>query len=895
MDGMLAAFEQVAQELSYAPPAIPIISNVTGQLMAAGEVSTPGYWVRHARQAVRFREGIETLLAEGVATFLEVGPDSVLSGLGAECAAAQAPGAVPPAAFVAAQRSARPEAPALVTALAALHVRGVPVDWPAFYSRWSARTADLPTYAFQRSRYWLDASPGTAVPGDQDVLNAEADPAGTRFWEAVDEGDAGAVARLLGVSEDDPLRAVVPTLGGWHQRGLELAQVDRWRYGISWQPVPDSLSPLGAGTWLVVEPACAAGAAQAPDPGWLSACGSALADHGVTLVRMSVEVTTAERDGLARDLADIVAAIPDLRGVLCLLAADERPHPRYPQLPSALFATTALIQALGDAGIRAPVWCATRHGVAIAPGDPIVPAAAQIWGLGRVCGLELPHRWGGLVDLPQTVDARARSRLAAVLTGPDDEDQLAVRPSGVFARRLRHLPGGEAPAGAGWTPRGTVLITGGTGALGGHIARRLAREGADHLVLTSRSGHQAPGAVALAGELAVSGVRVSIEACDVADHDALAALVRRLTAQGTPVRAVVHTAGNGDMAALTDLAPADLARVMSAKVAGADNLNRIFAGQPLEAFILFSSVAGAWGSAGQGGYAAANAHLDALAQWRRARGLAASSLAWGPWAGAGMSAGAEESLLRHGVIALRPGQAMTALMLAVRRGDTSLILADMDWRRFFPGFTAARPRPLLRDLPEVAVLESMAGPVAGDGDGRALPQLRQAVADVPAAESHAIILRTVRAEAAAVLGHSDPEAVEALRAFQDAGFDSLMAVELRDRLSAVTGLKLPATLLFDYPTPEGVARFVADALCPPDKEMAPSALGELERFHEAYFRAPMGADERALVVARLRRLVTTWADNADGDQEASLANRIQAATADEVFAFIDQDLRVGGA
>jgi acyl carrier protein len=334
---------------------------------------------------------------------------------------------------------------------------------------------------------------------------------------------------------------------------------------------------------------------------------------------------------------------------------------------------------------------------------------------------------------------------------------------------------------------------------------------------------------------------------------------------------------------------------MSAKVAGADNLNRIFADEALDAFILFSSVAGVWGSAGQGGYAAANAHLDALAQWRGARGLGACSLAWGPWAGAGMSDGAEESLLRHGVIALPAGQAMTALMLAARRGDAPVILADMDWRRFYPGFSAARPRPLLRDLPEVAALESMAGPVAGDGDGRALPQLSQALADVPAAECHAVILNAVRAEAAAVLGHSDPEAVQAPRAFQEAGFDSLMAVELRNRLSAVTGLKLPATLLFDYPTPEGVARFLAAALCPPGEEEAPSALDELERFQKAYFRAPMGADERALVVTRLRRLVTAWADNADGDHEASLAERIQAATADEVFAFIEQDLQVDGA
>jgi short-subunit dehydrogenase/acyl carrier protein len=779
----------------------------------------------------------------------------------------------------------------LVTALAGLHVRGVPVDWPAFYSRWGARTVDLPTYAFQRRRHWLDAGPGASGPG-KNVSGSEADLAQARFWEAVDGGDAGAVAGLLGVSENDPLQAIMPTLGAWHQRRGELARVDRWRYGVSWQPVADSPSPLLDGTWLVIEPGYdeAAGSAEAAGPRWLSACVSALADHGAKLARTRVEVTSTDRDGLARDLAETVSGIPDLRGVLSLLAADQRPHPRYPGLSLALFATIALVQALGDAGVSAPLWCATSQAVAISPSDVIVPASAQIWGAGRVCGLELPHRWGGLVDLPWKVDARVGSGLAAVLTGAGDEDQLAIRYSGVFARRLRHLPAGEDSPEEGWTPRGTVLVTGGTGALGGHVGRRLAREGADHLVLVSRSGPEAPGAVTLAGELAASGVSVSLEACDVADYRALAALVRHLAAEGSPVRAVVHAAGSGDKAALMDATPEDFAQVMNAKVAGADNLDRIFTGEPLEAFVLFSSVAGIWGSAGQGAYAAANAHLDALAECRKARGLASSSLAWGPWAGAGMSAGAEDALSRYGVIALGAGQAMTALLLAVRRRDTSLILADMDWQRFFPSFSAARPRPLLSELPEVAELRSAPGPVAGEGNGRELPALRQAVAAVPAAESRAIILSAVRAQAAAVLGYSDLETIDASRAFQDAGFDSLMAVELCSRLNAATGLKLPATLLFNHPTPEAVARYVADALRPAEEEKSSSALAELERFHTAYSGAPMGADERALVLARLRQLLISWADGADEGLEADLTEWIQAATADEVLAFIDRDL-----
>jgi acyl carrier protein len=164
------------------------------------------------------------------------------------------------------------------------------------------------------------------------------------------------------------------------------------------------------------------------------------------------------------------------------------------------------------------------------------------------------------------------------------------------------------------------------------------------------------------------------------------------------------------------------------------------------------------------------------------------------------------------------------------------------------------------------------------------------VAAVPASESRAIILSAVRTQAAAVLGHSDAETIGASRAFQDMGFDSLMAVELCNRLNAATGLKLPATLLFNYPTPEAVARYVADALRPPEEEISSSALAELERFHTAYSGTPMGADERALVLARLRQLLISWADGSDEGPEAGLEEWIQAATADEVLAFIDRDL-----
>ncbi|MGW7687659.1 type I polyketide synthase [Streptomyces asiaticus] len=808
MDGMLDAFREVAQGLSYEAPRIPIVSNLTGELVSTEEITSPDFWMRHVREGVRFLDGVRTLEAQGVTTYVELGPDGVLTAMAQDCVTGE------DTAFATALRKDRPEAETVTTALAQAYVRGAEVDWAGYFAGTGAHRVELPTYAFQRRRYWPEfaLAAGTPAEGAVDAVDA-------RFWEAVEREDWESLAGELRVEGDQPLSAVLPALSSWRRAQRERSAADGHLYNVVWKPRPQggpSGSPTPSGIWLTVVPA-----SHADDPR-ITAVADDLTRRGVRVVRLELDAVDTDPAAVADRLASASADGP-VAGVLSLLALDERPHPEHPAVPVGLALTGALAEALARRGDDAParLWCATRGAVSTGGADRLDSATqAQVWGYGRVVALEQPERWGGLVDLPETLDERALDRLAAVLAGSDDEDQVAIRATGVFVRRLVPAPRTAATAAAEpWTPRGTVLVTGGTGALGRHVARWLADHGAERLVLLSRRGPDAPGAAEIMAELSGTDTAVTVEACDVADRHALAALVEKLAVGGTPVRAVVHSAGISQEPGTGTELP-EFARIVAAKTTGAVHLDALFGADadPLDAFVLFSSIAGVWGSGGQGAYAAGNAFLDALAEQRRARGLPATSVAWGPWAEGGMAAegDAEEQLRRRGLPPMAPEVNMVAFQRVLSREETAVTVADVDWERFAPAFTAARPRPLIDDLPQVA--KALRG---GDGDGEAANKaadgasgLRERLAGLSAAEREDTVLELVRTHVASALGHASADEVEAGRAFNELGFDSLTAVELRTRLGAATGLKLPASLVYDYPTPAALAEHLLTELVP---------------------------------------------------------------------------------
>ncbi|PYC77517.1 6-deoxyerythronolide-B synthase, partial [Streptomyces tateyamensis] len=804
----------------------------------------------------------------------EVGPDAALTPMGLDD---------PALSFIATTRRDRDEVRELLAGLGALHANGAGVDWAAFFAGTGARRVDLPTYAFQRRYYWLEHDP---APGPV-ALPGAADPVDTALWQVLEQEDPAALAERLGV-DAEAAGAVLPAIAAWRRRGQRQAKLDSWRYRIDWQQLTDRQSASPSGSWLVAVPAVPGAPAEQAEHPLVVAVLTGLAEQGVPVQVLPVD-PTADRAALTAQLRAATATAPEVpAGLLSLLALDDRPHPEHPALSLGCAVTVTLAQAVVDAELASRFWVVTTGAVAVAGSAELVhPYQAAVWGLGIGLALERPAHWGGLLDLPAEPDAVAVRRLAGALAATDDEDQLAVRAQGVYGRRLVRHPVAADPRSeaADLRPTGTTLITGGTGGLGAHVARMLAEQGAEHLLLTSRRGLAAEGAAELAEQLRGLGAEVTVAACDVADRAAVAELLAAVPAQ-YPLTAVVHAAGVAQrLAPLEELTLDEFAEVGHAKIQGARHLDELLGDTELAAFVLFSSGAAVWGSAGQAGYASANAYLDALAHQRRARGLAATAIAWSSWDGGMVGPELRAVLERIGAPAMAPDLALDALRQALARDESHLVVAEFDWPRFAPTYTLARPRPLLDALPEVRAA------LATDEPASSSNSLADRLAGLPEAEQSRAVLDVVRGEVAAVLGYQDGAAVDAGRAFEDLGFDSVAAADFGKRLSAAVGRKQPATLVFDYATPHALAEHLRAELCPGGPaSSALTLLAELDRLEEAVTALDPAELDRHRIPSRLQTLLGRLNEAIGAANGSDVGEQLEAASADDLFDFIDKEL-----
>jgi acyl transferase domain-containing protein/acyl-coenzyme A synthetase/AMP-(fatty) acid ligase len=766
---------QLLDGLVPGPGQIPFFSTVTGGWLPTAGLDAK-YWYQNVREPVRLEESVRALATEGFDTFIECSPHPVLA-VGIEDTVADA-GAE--AVVIGSLRKNEDGIARVLTALAEAHVNGVPVDWQAAVE--GGRAASLPTYPFQRERYWIDQ------------------PSAPRPARAAEPDELYAVQWTEFAGQDGTVRAGELPLA-WTVSGL---------------PAPDEV--------------------PVPAPG---------------LVVLRLE--GVDRDSLSSAGAQRLAG--KVLAFLQSWLSDDR------------FDDSRLVLV-------------TRGAVATSRGDTVIaPGAAAVWGLAGSAQSEHPGRilLADLDDSESTATALPAAAAAAFATG---EPRLAVRDGAVLVPRLaREEPAAEKNAWQ-WDPSGvgTVLVTGGTGTIGAAIARHLvARHGVRSLLLLSRSGEAAPGVPALLAELSAAGAEVRVAACDVADRAALAGVLAAIPA-GQPLTAVVHAAGAVDDALLAGQTAQRLARVFGPKADAAWHLHELTRDLGLSAFVLCSSYAGVVGAAGQANYAAANAYLDALVQHRRALGLPGVSLAWGFWAErSGLTGDLDAAdvarFARGGVLPLSTERALGSLDAAAGSGRPLLVLA-----RFDPNLSDAPP--LLRGLVGSPPPQA-AGSTRRWGDR--LSGLR-------AADQEALLLDLIRGHVAVLLGHPSPAAVEAERGFLDLGMSSLTGVELRNRLNAETGLRLPATLIFDQPAPEVLARHMRTLLSPGEGQAAaPPVFAELDELETAVVGAVLDRAERARLVTRLKAL--QWKlDEASQPGPADDADLFLADTDDDIFKAIDKEL-----
>jgi len=746
MEPMLDAFQHQASQITYQSPQIPLVSNVTGRFLAPGQVPDAAYWRRHTRQPVRFADAMASLHQAGYQWFLEIGPQPVLLGMGQRCLPTQA------ATWLPSLRRGHDDWE-ILQSLAQLYVGGSPVDWQGVdrpYPR--RRLSGLPTYPFQRQRYWFEPTVAQSAPQPSPLAQPPQPPANWLYqqvWQPFAEPTAAMPSSpqrwLLLVEPQGVGQSLVQYLRAAGHQVLQAWPGDTFAY-------------LGEDTYCLNP--------QQPQ------------DFQALLQDLE-----AEPQGMVYlwTLAAEADASPDCQAVLHLLQA----------------LITAREQRVLGYAQSSRLWLFTHQAMAVTDTEAEVnPAAACLWGLGRTIALEHPELWGGLIDLEATVPETAATTLGACLQGAFAE-QLAWRRGQLYAARLQPLQRPASPTAISIQAQATYLITGGTGALGLQVAQWLAQQGARQLVLVSRHPRFDPAL----DTLTQLGIQVRLEAVDITDAAAVTALVERIQAELPPLQGVLHLAGHLDDGLLRHQSWPQFQAVLAPKLKGAWQIHQATKEIPLDFFVGFSSLAALLGSPGQGSYGAANAGLTAIMAHRRQQGLPGLSLSWGPWAGTGMAESVQARLQTQGIDPLAPASALSLLGYLLAHGHklpAQVGVAAIDWTvlaDYLPSSPYLRP---------VMATETL---VPSD---QAVTGWRQHLLQLDQAERCQALQHYLQRQLARVMGHEGTLACD--RNLMELGLDSIMTMDLLNTCQRDLQLMLYPREVYEHPTLDALSAYLAREL-----------------------------------------------------------------------------------
>lgn len=787
MEPMLDEFEKAAEAVQYSQSSIELIANVTGKTASIGDCATAAYWRRHTRLPVRFAASMQHLYTEGYRIFVEVGPAPVLAGMASRY--------MPEAGIVwlPSLRQGQIDNRQIFGTLGALYVRGVKIDWEGVYRGSARRRVPLPTYPFQRKRYWIEKRSRKTPEMSAESVKPWHDWLYEIKWKLAEFNDKGIDNKAR---PEDSVRS--------KPRGCWLLMLDEGGVGKSLEKV--------------------------------------LLSHGETCITADKGTSFAE-DGSGRYCIDphnvddykrlFDAALKKnahpFAGVINFWALDEkisasdgyREMDRSQQRVCGSTLYLAQTLAVRDATSQQRLFLLTRGVQPIhSSADSMGLAQSTLWGLGKVVMLEHPELCCMCIDLdPNPKENEMRQLFDDVLSVRPEYHQVALRHqqwwvpqvapkdlSEDFRDRRPFVFRGD----------GVYLITGGLAGLGLHLAQWLVMKGARHLILMGRSGaSEAAGRVI--AQMQKQGAAVAVVRGDVTEPDHLKRALEKNAAGRVPLCGVFHCAGTLDDGVLLQQNWDRFRSVMSAKVQGAWNLHELTRNVRLDCFVMFSSAATMLGSPGQGNYAAANAFLDELVHYRRRQGLPGLSVNWGAWNKVGMASrrGVIERLKTQGFDALEPELALDVLEFLLGSDATQIAVLPVHWSALTAQFGN---RPEMGLIEQLSRTKEKKAPQALQPETIFLQQWNI----TPAGKRHNLLMGKIHDEAARVLGLQPAEQIDPYQPLSDLGLDSLMAVHLRNALSSLTGRPLPATLLFNYPSLEQLSGYLGRVMQPlqEDKDTA---------------------------------------------------------------------------
>jgi len=757
MVAMLSDFELITQQVSYSLPKIQLISNVTGEI-ATDEIATSAYWCRHILAPVNFFSSMESLVKLEVDIFLEIGPKPILLGMGRQCLS-ESHGVWLPS-----LRPKQADWQQLLTSLGKLYVQGAPINWFSFDGDYARRRVPLPTYPFQRQRYWLEA------------------PDWYRAGKFPNEA-----ANLLPASETESLNDSLYEVA-WHLK----------------KPQPVSTNnTAGQKHWLIFSDSQTIGQQ-------LVTLLQAKGDHCI-VVSLGKEYQQKDEQTFQIDATtpehfqQLLQTIPSVQGVIHLWSLDA---PKTLTSVNDLDRVTAiscgstlyLVQSLVKAYTELPsLWLVTQ-GTQPIKETATVPGVAQasLWGLGKVIGLEHPEFNSVLVDLePEAKPDEHAKALFDEIGSAEREEQVAFRNQNRYVARLVHCsPMENVPTPLAFREDSSCLITGGLGELGLKVAHWLVEHGVRHLILVGRSGTH-PSVESQLKALETAGANIVVFKADISDAEQVTQLFTEIKQSLPPLRGIIHAAGVVEFGSVWQQDWERFVQVMAPKVRGTWLLHTLAKEQPLDFFVCFSSLSPVLGSHGLGSYAAANSFMDALAHYRRSLKLPALSINWAAWTiGMGnLGADHQNRLTEWGLTSIAPNEGLSIFAQLLQQPLTQIGVMQVDWSKWLQQFP--KQPAFYNNVVTSSTVLINEKPI----------YFIEKLTSAPTQERRNLLVTYIRSQVAKVIG-LQPQQIALDQNLMDLGQDSLMAIELRNWLKSSLECPLRSTLLFDYPTIDALVDYL---------------------------------------------------------------------------------------